>query len=247
MLADLTYPTPVLENISYLPLIMKPSVPWTTIMTEDFEGSFPTGWTVADNWSYDGFQAYPARRDCKPYAGSYSGWMVGGGAQGSGLGCGAYYPNDAEAWMIYGPFSTVGLSAGQLNFYHWTKTYNSNDRFCAWASSDYINYNGWCFWGNWSAWNSYSLDLSNANSHNYLGLSSVWVAFTLQSNYMNNYPEGAYVDNIILRKCTSGTCSSGAAPLFSLSGTPMDALDYFLNPFVMQFSGPAGGILKLDQ
>ncbi|MGA9397201.1 MAG: M6 family metalloprotease domain-containing protein [Anaerolineaceae bacterium] len=253
MQADLTYPTVGMENFIYLPLINKPGPPWTTIMSQDFEGSFPSsGWTVADKWTFDGYQAFPAKRTCRKYAGSYSGWMVGGGAQGSGLGCGANYPNDAEAWMIYGPFSTVGATAAQLNFQHWTnvETYYGSgvgDRFCAWVSGDNIYYNGWCFWGSFGAWNSFSLDLSNANYNNYLGLSSVWVAFTLQSDYMINFPEGAYVDNIVLRKCTASSCSSGAAPLFSLSGTPLDALDYFLDPFVMQFSGPAGGILKLDQ
>jgi len=339
MLADLTYPTPVLENISYLPLIMKPVLPpgafsksspsngntcasssptldwadssdatsyefcydtivnnscsgnwistgstsqvglsglgngisyewqvrainsggttyadggtmwnfttltpgaWCTIMSENFEGSFPSGWTVADRYSGYG-EYYPAKRNCRPHSGSYSGWLVGGGAQGSGLGCGANYPDNAYAWMVYGPFSTVGATAGQLNFYHWTKTATSYDRFCAWASSDEDYFYGTCFYGTWP-WSSYSLDLANAYGHNYLGLSKVWVAFTLDTSGVVNTNEGAYVDDIVLRKCITGSCT-GAPPLYSVGGNLLDELSYFLDPFVVQFSFPASGVL----
>ena len=58
---------------------------WTNIATEDFEGSFPqAGWHVEDNEPGYG-KYYWAKRTCRPKSGSYSGWAVGGGADGSGL------------------------------------------------------------------------------------------------------------------------------------------------------------------
>ena len=60
---------------------------WVTIMSEDFEGAFPGSWNVYDG-NPEGGEYYWEKRICLPYQGSYSGWGVGGGAQGSGLSCG---------------------------------------------------------------------------------------------------------------------------------------------------------------
>ena len=62
---------------------------WTNIMTEGFEGTFPSsGWTLGENG--DGDYKW-AKRDCKSLlGGSYSAWAVGGGANGSSLPCGSY-------------------------------------------------------------------------------------------------------------------------------------------------------------
>ena len=72
----------------YLPLVLngyQPPDGWTTIVSTDFEGAWPGAWIVSDESSTDGEEYYWGQRNCRAYAGSYSGWGVGGGAQGSGL------------------------------------------------------------------------------------------------------------------------------------------------------------------
>ena len=88
---------------------------WTTIVSEDFEGAFPGEWTVFDNEPGSG-EYHWAKRDCKAYSGVYAGWAVGGGGDGAGLSCGADYPDDADAVMIYGPFSLADATAADLTF-----------------------------------------------------------------------------------------------------------------------------------
>jgi hypothetical protein len=63
---------------------------WVTIIQETFEGAFPGVWDVWDGYD-DGYEYYWGKRDCQAYAGSYSGWSVGAGADGSGLACGSNY------------------------------------------------------------------------------------------------------------------------------------------------------------
>jgi hypothetical protein len=40
------------------------------------------------------------------------------------------------------------------------------------------------------------------------GESNVWIAFVFESNGSVNYSEGAFVDNVVLRKCTSPGCAT---------------------------------------
>ena len=47
---------------------------------------------------------------------------------------------------------------------------------------------------------------------NLMGQTNVWVALVFSSNGSVNYPEGGYVDNIVLRKCTAASCPAGTAP-----------------------------------
>ncbi len=91
-------------------------VPWVTIVDEDFEGAFPGPWTVFDNNGSTAGEYYWADRTCRVYAGSYSGWVVGGGANGSPLACGSMYPNNADSWMVYGPFNLLGCHRRRAAF-----------------------------------------------------------------------------------------------------------------------------------
>jgi hypothetical protein len=54
---------------------------WVTLASEDFEGSFPGSWRVRDNDGTINGEYYWAKKSCRPYAGSYSGWAVGGGGR----------------------------------------------------------------------------------------------------------------------------------------------------------------------
>ncbi len=180
---------------------------WQTILYEDFEGSFPGPWTVFDN--YPGYgEYYWGKRNCRPYQGGYSGWGVGGGANGSALSCGSNYPNYAEGWMVYGPFDLVGASDADLTFKLWLNSELGYDGVCRVASINGINFYGWCTSGS-ANWIDRELDLTNVPTlGNLLGQPQVWIALIFSSDFSTTYPEGGYVDNILLRKCI-GTCTGG--------------------------------------
>ena len=209
----------------YLPLIVKnhPSVPltptptpttqpggWVTILEETFEGSFPGEWEVFDNYDGDG-EYYWGKRDCRVYAGSYSGWAVGGGADGATLSCGSNYPDDAESWMIYGPFSLADAIAGDLTFKLWLNSETDYDEIWWGASTDGTWFYGHFNTGDSGGWMDETLDMTDVPTlGNLMGQPTVWIALVFSSDVSYNYSEGAYVDNIVLRKYVPG--HSGARP-----------------------------------
>lgn len=181
---------------------------WVTIIYENFEGTFPGSWSVFDNYSGYG-EYYWAKRSCRPYQGSYSGWAVGGGANGSYLSCGSNYPNNAESWMVYGPFSLSGASDADLTFKLWLNAETNYDFICRLASINGTNFYGTCTTGNTGGWVARELDLTNVPTlGNLLGRSQVWIALVFDTDSSVTYSEGAYVDNVLLRKCI-GTCTGG--------------------------------------
>ena len=197
---------------------VNPASSWTTIISTDFEGAWPGAWAVSDNSSADGGQYYWGKRNCRAYAGSYSGWGVGGGAQGSGRGCSANYPNNVSSWMLYGPFSLTNTTAADLRFKLWLKTEQDYDEVCRFASIDGANFWGSCTSGDSAGWIDRILDLTNVYTlGNLLGQPNVWIALVFYSDTSTTYAEGGYVDNIVLRKCPAG----GACPA-AVSEMPPD-------------------------
>ena len=109
--------------------------------------------------------------------------------------------------MIYGPFSLAGATAADLRFKLWLNSEYCCDGLCRMASVDGVNFYGTCTSGNTSGWIDRVLDLSNVYTlGNLLGRSQVWVALEFVSDSSVTYAEGAHVDNVVLRKCTSGSC-----------------------------------------
>lgn len=189
----------------FVPVVRRPSSSssgtWTTVMQETFEGSFPSsGWTVQDN-SFSGYQW--GRRSCAAFAGSFSAWAVGGGSSGSSLSCSSNYPNDVDTWMIYGPFSLAGATAADLTFRYRLNTEAGYDDFFWGASTNGSNFFGTVISGSVSGWVQGTLNLGS-----YLGQSQVWVGFNFYSDGSITYPTGVMVDDILLRRCTGGTCST---------------------------------------
>ena len=215
----------------YLPIILKawppvapptptptptPPAGWINIMTEDFEGDFPrAGWEVLDDNGSSYGEYYWAKRDCRPHAGSYSGWCVGGGANGSLLSCGANYPNDARSWMIYGPFDLSDATDAELLFHFWVKSSVGYDWLGWYASTDGTDFYGSGFSGDSEGWLYREFDLTDVYILGDLtGQPAVWIAFIFTSTPVVNYPEGGYVDDIILRKYvgTAGMLEVEARP-----------------------------------
>jgi C1A family cysteine protease/predicted secreted protein len=178
---------------------------WNTILNEGFEGSFPGPWELVDNQSGYG-QYYWGKRNCRAFEGSYSGWAVGGGADGSSLACGSDYPDHAESWMSYGPFSLQGATAADLQFKLWLDSESRHDYVYWVASMDGADYYGQAVCGYTGGWADIVMDLADVYEiGSLLGEPEVWIAFVFQTNEDTHYPEGVYVDNVVLRKYLSAT------------------------------------------
>ncbi len=199
----------------------QPASGWATIKSEDFEGLFPGEWLLVDNMPGYGEYGW-GKRECRPYGGAYSGWAVGAGAQGSQLSCGSNYPDHAESWMIYGPFSLVGTTAAELAFKVWLNSELDHDYISYMASIDGQNFYGWYQGGRDQQWKDAIFDLRDVYVlGDVTGQPEVWVALVFESDDSRHFREGCYVDDIVLRKCTSGECAGAGgvnAPQAGVSG-----------------------------
>ena len=226
MQANVMVVPPALGQIVYLPMLTKappPAPAWTTIVSENFEGSFPGGWLVVDDNGASYGEYYWARRSCQSYSGSYSAWAAGGGAQGSSLGCGSNYPDNADSWMVYGPFSLAGATAADLKFEAWLNLEAGYDKFSYYASTDGATFSGYYTTQSTGAWMPGTLDLSQVPTlGNLLGQPRVWIGFRFRSDGSNNYAGGAYVDDVVVRKCTAASCTANqSAANEPLAGIPV--------------------------
>jgi len=173
-------------------------------------GRFPAGWSAGDDNGATGGRFTWARRDCRAFGGRFGGWAVGGGANGTGLGCGSNYPNNAQSRMTYGPFSLAGATAAQLRFKLWLQSELNYDGLCTLASLNGRDFYGSCASGNSNGWIDRSFNLNTVyRLGNLVGQSRVWVAFAFLSDTSVTRAEGAHIDEVQLLKCPS-TCNSAA-------------------------------------
>jgi hypothetical protein len=216
---------------------------WSIITSEDFEGSFPqTGWSRTDKSSLDEGVNIIGKRDCKVYSGSYSGWMVGI-RNGTERACATSYSNNSDTWFIYGPFSTVGATAGLLNFNYYTCMTDTVDRLYVRITDNYsaTTWQGFPLTGcGTTSFRSDYLDLSVprclGGTASCLNLPSVYVAFQFISDSTTTNQYGAVLDNIVLKLCMGGSCTA-SPPAIDNTSSQSDTIRYFLGPFVMQFIG----------
>ena len=194
----------------YLPIIWKarppvtptptPTPSWTIITAQDFEGSFPSsGWQVDDQSDEDGGEYAWGRRDCRAHNGSHSAWSVGGGDDGRRLSCGQDYRDNMDTWMIYGPFDLKGASAAALAFHFWNESEEDYDELFWGVSINDLDYYGEFRSGDWTEWEPVVFDLAD-----WVGESQVWIGFSFWSDDAVAVGEGAFVDDVILRKMTGG-------------------------------------------
>lgn len=191
----------------YLPVILSNAGPnWTIIEDQGFEGAFPgTGWVLGT----DTIGEYLwGKSSCRSFNGNYSAWAVGGGSSGSGLSCGSNYPNNVFTYMDYGPFDLSEATAAEMQFKFWLNSENGKDGLCWGVATDGLYFNYDCLSGNTFGWFDEMVDFSNFEGVSYLGEPQVWITFEFYSDEKNPYPEGAYVDDIVIRKCTVTSCTS---------------------------------------
>jgi hypothetical protein len=189
-----------------------------TIKSETFEGTFPGAWQVADSDSRSGTY-YWGKRACRAYQGGYSGWAVGGG-NGTGLSCGSNYPTYVVGWMVYGPFSLTDATDAELTFQLWLHSELNYDGVFRGASINGDDFYGYSTTGNTGGWVSRQLDLTAVPTLGDLrGRSNVWIAIVFISDVSITYSEGAYVDNVLLRKYVGpgSTASEEALPPLPLT------------------------------
>ncbi|MCJ7498232.1 MAG: hypothetical protein MUO78_08880, partial [candidate division Zixibacteria bacterium] len=173
---------------------------WVTIMNEDFEGYFPgAGWDVFDGNGYDYGEYYWDDDNFRPYEGSWSAWCARGGINGLDPEWNNY-PDNCDSWMVYGPFSLSDAVDAELLCYYWLKSEYCCDTFFYLASIDNIWYSGWSIRGNSGGFGYINFDLTDVSElGNLCGQPFVWIAFIFNSDESNT-DQGAFVDNIVLRK-----------------------------------------------
>jgi hypothetical protein len=177
---------------------------WMTIFSDDFEGTFPGGWYVFDNDGSTNGEYFWDKENCRPYAGDHSAWVVGGGANGSALQCGDAYPNNAQSWMIYGPFSLEEATDAEFVFMYWLNSEIGYDELFAGASIDGAVFNGEVTSGD-QDWTEKNFDLTDVYEiGNLTGQPAVWVAIVFWSDSSVNDGVGAYVDNVEIRQYIPG-------------------------------------------
>lgn len=170
---------------------------WNNIMTDGFEGEFPGSWIVN---SESGTDAYWGKDSHYYHTGSHSAFCAKNGS--AGVNPPASYPNNMEAWMVYGPFSLADATDAELNFWLWLESEPTYDRLMCLASIDGMNFYGSSWSGN-TDWNYESFDLTNVFTlGNLCGHSQVWIAFVFVSDISITY-QGAFIDDVVLRKDTT--------------------------------------------
>jgi hypothetical protein len=175
---------------------------------ETFEGAFPGQWKLEDrNGSTGGWYTWDDR-NCRVPSGSSSGWAVGGGSSGRLLNCFAYYPNNAASLMSFGPFSLADATTAYFAFDAWVNAQTGYDGLLPVISLDGVAYLPFddMLTGGGSGLAFYSFSDSPLNG--FLGRSQIWIGLFFASDGAWTYPEGAYVDNVVLEKCTSSNCGS---------------------------------------
>jgi M6 family metalloprotease-like protein len=189
---------------------------YLTLMTTDFEFSFPFGsWEVLEDspgdyrWN---------RRNCRAYNGTYSGWAVGGGVDGYVLPCGSNYPNYADSYMTYGPFGTEsGYIGGEVKFRMYINTEIGFDYLWVVAGNGGTSEWGYKVSGNSGGWLEGTLNLNNLDGagSSVIGYPKVWIRFRFTSDYLVSAGEGVFIDDIVLRMCKATSCTGTYSPPLS--------------------------------
>ena len=112
--------------------------------------------------------------------------------------------------MVYGPFSLSDATAAEVTFQLWANTEEAFDEVLRAASTDGVDFAGFVTSGYTGGWILWALDLSNVPWLGDLtGQPEVWFALGFSSDEAVNMAEGAYVDDILLRKYVPGAFGAG--------------------------------------
>ena len=198
----------------YLPLVAR-SEPtaapgtWIMVMEEGFEDAPGSLWQFRDDNSADPKEYQWGRRDCQPFTGRSSAWAVGGGADGTLLGCESTYPDNVATTMTYGPFSLTDAKMAQVRFKLRYDQVLSGDDFC-WFASDGTVAGGLCLNAQPSGWTMLDLNLGDLELSDpavgVLGQPQVWVTFRFTSDTTGPASPGPFVDDVRIHECRDLLC-----------------------------------------
>ena len=181
---------------------------WTNIMTENFEGGWPSaGWTAADNDGATNGEYYWGPTSCYDYgaSGDHDAVPHVAGASATYT-CWQPYPANLRAWMIYGPFDLSNATDAELLFSLDLDSEQGHDYLKYMASTNGTNFNGYQTSGDTGGWVTKNFDLTSVPTlGNLCGQSQVWIAIVFNSDAGGD-GHGPWVDDIILR------ASTGAPP-----------------------------------
>jgi len=111
------------------------------------------------------------------------------------------YRNNANTYLIYGPFNLFDASSASFQFYAWVdQSGDGDDNFYYYASPDGITWYGPADISNAQAWNLYTMNLGAVPTiGSLLGDSSVWIAFRFTSDG-GTVDTGSWVDDVLITK-----------------------------------------------
>jgi len=174
---------------------LTPTVPpagWQVIFADDFEGSFPGPWERLGNPGW-------GLATCRSVSGTHSVWPAAAGT-GAVTPCVNNYPDNLNAWLIYGPFSLADATAAEFTFQRWLRSEDGYDSLSWMASIDGQQFYGQVDSGDTGGWVSQQFDLSDVYTlGNLCGKPQVWIALLFQSDADTN-DQGAFVDDPVIRK-----------------------------------------------
>jgi len=165
---------------------------WQTIFDDSFEDSFP------DPWQLLGYPTW-GRTDCQASDGAFSVWP----AANAVAPCLDSYPDNLNAWMIFGPFDLSDAAAAEVTFDRNQSTQQGLDYFKWLVSVDGgYHFYGWRSSGSSSGWVGTTFDLATVPTLGDIRYqSAVWLAFSMSSDGAGT-DIGAFVDNVVIRKRT---------------------------------------------
>lgn len=175
-----------------------------TLLSEDFEGRFPSGlWSVfaADNGLVE---AYWKKTNYRSYDGDKSAAAARGGPDG--VPAGHFYPHGVRSWAVYGPMDFSDAQSGEFSFKHSTHTQGQFDYLFWGVSIDGESFSGNTFTGLSDGWVDEVVDLTDQLQ---LGTTAaepqVWIALIFASDDSGINGEGSYIDNVEVRKNLSSS------------------------------------------
>jgi PKD repeat protein len=207
-------PAPVWElpATTSIPQIEKPHATLTTgaialagnlsIAYEGFEGLFPgPGWSLFDT-SSDGFERLWGDVNVLPFAGGWSGWPGGRGADA--LDPFTFrYANDMDSWLIYGPFDLSDAATAETTFQLWRAIEPNFDYLAFLISTDGSLFFEQTRWDGYADWIPVQQRLDD-----YLGQPAVWVAWYFHTDFSVT-DVGPFVDEITITKFVDGCTEVG--------------------------------------